>query len=501
MQEANGCSRCLAILIRAASPEVACRLWPVFLQIVRHIRWFRGGEIAPEATHRFESKLQDLLREVGRIIVEWTFNNLELDDHSRMPPRICWQGEYYTRCNKRSPMRRLDCLFGPIRLFRYCYRPLDSAEQCVFPLQLALGIVDVATPALADQVARLSADLTQQQLLAHLSQQTITWGVGTLRKVQQSMAQHLEPFRQQAQAAALLEWLAEASRPSGPRKPSLSVGRDGIMLPVLRNKKYREGGTATVSVMDRYGHRLGTVYLGQMPEYGQEQLSRQLTALLQEVFRRWSGPLPRLAYVTDAGHHPQDYYDRVLSRMEHPVTGRLLQWDWVVDYFHACEYITKLGEVLFAKGREATAWARKMRAVLKTKPGGVFRVLRSAGALQGRRGLHGKQEDYWTAYGYLRKYAPHMDYVRCRHLNLPIGSGVTEAGCKILFTQRFKQSGMKWSIEGGASILVLRTLSLSGIWTEVRSAFLASYNPPYTATPTRSDAQPLQIRRKFAATT
>jgi hypothetical protein len=493
MQDANGCSRCLSILIRAVSAELVRRLWPVFLQIVRQIRWFRGGEITPQATDEFERKLQDLLREVGRIIVEWTFNNLEPDDDSLMPPQICWQGEYYTRCKTRSPLRRLDCLFGPIRLLRYCYRPLETAERCVFPLQLALGIVDVATPALADQVARLSADLTQQQLLGHLSRQGITWGVGTLRKLQQSMAENLEPFRQQAQADTLLAWLSEASGQSGPRKPSLSVGRDGIMLPVLKNKKYREGGTATVSVLDRYGRRLGTVYLGQMPEYGQEQLSTQLTSLLEEMFRRWSGPLPRLVYVTDAGHHPQEYFDQVLSQMTHPVTGRLLEWEWVLDYFHACEYITKLAEVLFGKGREATAWAKKMRAVLKSKPGGVFRVLRSAGALQGRRGLHGHEDDYWSAYSYLRKYAPHMDYVRCRHLNLPIGSGVTEAGCKILFTQRFKQSGMKWSIAGGASILVLRTLSLSGIWTEVRSAFLASYTPPYTASPRRSDAQPMVL--------
>ena len=77
---------------------------------------------------------------------------------------------------------------------------------------------------------------------------------------------------------------------TGPRKPSLSVVRDGIMLPVLKNKKYREGATATLSVMNRHGKRLGTVYLGQMPEYGQAQLTRQMTDLLLEVLTRWSGP-------------------------------------------------------------------------------------------------------------------------------------------------------------------------------------------------------------------
>ena len=140
MQDANGCSRCLSILIRAVSPELVRRLWRVFLQIVRQIRWFRGGEITPQATDEFERKLQDLLREVGRIIVEWTYNNLEPDDDSLMPPQICWQGEYYTRCKTRSPLRRLDCLFGPIRLLRYCYRPLETAERCFFNSDRRLSI-------------------------------------------------------------------------------------------------------------------------------------------------------------------------------------------------------------------------------------------------------------------------------------------------------------------------------------------------------------------------
>ncbi|HWT83413.1 MAG TPA: hypothetical protein VN648_31975, partial [Candidatus Methylomirabilis sp.] len=56
-----------------------------------------------------------------------------------------------------------------------------------------------------------------------------------------------------------------------------------------------------VSVHDRQGRRLGTVYLGRMPEPGQERLSRQLTALIEDVLRQWNGPLPRLAYITDGG--------------------------------------------------------------------------------------------------------------------------------------------------------------------------------------------------------
>ena len=50
-------------------------------------------------------------------------------------------------------------------------------------------------------------------------------------------------------------------------------------------------------------------------------MSNQLTVLLEEVLRRWQGPLPRLSYVTDAGDNETAYYHKVLRRLRHPLTG------------------------------------------------------------------------------------------------------------------------------------------------------------------------------------
>lgn len=499
MQDAVGCSRCVAILARGTSFELLRRLWPVALGIVNLVRRHLRGEIVPESMQRFECRLDELLRESGRIIVEWVVNRIEPDDQWLMPPQLVWQREYYRR-GRRSPVRSLSCLFGPIRLVRYWYRPLECAGRCLFPLQVQLGIVNgVATPALADRVARLSADLTQREVLEQLRPLGITWGVGTLRKLQQGMAERLEEFRHPAQVAQVLAWLHLASEQSGPRRVALSVGRDGIMLPIVKSPKYREAATATLSVMDRRGRRVGTVYLGQMPESGQGLLSEQLTRLLTDVLREWTGPLPRLVYVTDAGHHPTSYFEDVLSRLRHPRTGALLEWEWIVDYYHACQYVTQLAEALFGPGREASAWAAKMRRWLKSKPSGVFRVLRSTGALLAHRGLTGSVESYYTAYHYMRDRAGKMDYAHWRRLKLPIGSGVTEAACKVLFTQRFKQSGMKWTVEGGAAILTLRTLALSGIWDQARTLEYASQASKLPATPPGSAFSQPYFPKKNAA--
>src|SRR5262249_40315446 len=151
-------------------------------------------------------------------------------------------------------------------------------------------------------------------------------------------------------------------RSSGSRRPVLAAGRDGLMLPIRGQACYREGAAAMVSVYDRAGQRLGTVYLGRMPEPGQGTLSGQLTALIEALLPAGAGPPPRLAYITDGGSHQARYYRRVLSRMSDPHhPGRRPKWRWVIDYYHACEYLTKLSEALFADARAGASWARKRR--------------------------------------------------------------------------------------------------------------------------------------------
>ena len=180
-----------------------------------------------------------------------------------------------------------------------------------------------------------------------------------------------------------------------------------------------------LAVLDRSGRRLGTVYLGHMPEPGQGILSQQLTALLTAVLNDWQGPLPRLQYVTDGGHHPSEYFATVLQTMLHPRTGKPLEWEWVVDYYHACLYVTKLAEALFGKEtKEAASWAAKMRRWLKDKKSGILRVLHSAAAHAWRLELgatgvatsvflcfRGERERFWSINGleaHLKKAWEHI---------------------------------------------------------------------------------------------
>jgi hypothetical protein len=241
----------------------------------------------------FERQLKQLLDEIGRLIVQWRLNRLESRSRADMPPSLFWERDAY-RPKRLSPMRNLNCLFGPIRVSRWLYEPLDGLVlPALFPLERYLGIVaGVATPALADLVARLSVDFKQRQVLETLRQQQhVLWGASTLRSVTQAMAEGIAPYRHAARVQMLLGWLKAAAQSSGPVRFTLAVGRDGLMLPIRGKTTYKEGATATVSVLDRCGKRLGTIYLGQMPESGQGTLSDELTRLLRDVLAQWPGRL------------------------------------------------------------------------------------------------------------------------------------------------------------------------------------------------------------------
>ena len=449
----------------------------------------------PRAAFHLERRLARRLWEVGRRIVQRAYNACEPDEKEPMPRRLRLGLEDY-RLNQKTP-RDVFCLFGKIRLRRFVYQAVGGGPG-LLPLEHALGVVaHLATPALADQVGRLTAELTQRQTLAVLRERYhVCLSVGALRKVVAQLAEALAPLRHKAQVDYVLQLLAKAFASRGRFRPAMVAGRDGVMTPMRRF--WEEASTATLSVYDRKGHRLGTVYLGRMPELGQATMTDQFSRLITDVLAGWEGPLPRLHYVTDAGHHPQAFFHGVLARMKKPHTPKRLEWTWAVDYYHAAERITTMAEAIFGVGREASAWAEKMRSVLKNKPAGVTRVLQSAKALRRARRLHGRHKEFQEAVAYLAKYRRWMNYAGYHRVGLPIGSGVTEAACKTIFGYRFKQSGMRWERATGQHVLDLRLILKSRVWNQVRHAWLKTFTPCHIVNPAARQSHPPKIPLFFA---
>jgi hypothetical protein len=458
-------------------------LWEVQREALEKIvLTFVLAEISPATMFDFETQIAAQVRELARQLLQHVLNGLEAEDPQRMPHDVQDGTGGYRRLNQKTRNAHVATLFGTIELWRYPYRywQRDVPEACIFPLEIVLGLVHGATPALVEAVGGYlaQAGATQQSVLDRLrSQHGVGWGVARLRDVAEELALAFEGLTQEGQVVRLLELLKKAEESGGSRRPVLSVGRDGVTLREYRYRFFEHATVGTVTVYDRAGKRLGTVYLALAPELGQQQMTSRLTALIREVLRCWEGPLPRLTYVTDAGDSETKYYGQVLSNMAHPRTGEKLHWIRIVDYYHAAQRIWTMAEALFGKDDPTgRAWARRMCRVLK-KPGGPFRVLHSAAALRNRRKpSKSRVEEFRKAYQYIRRRTKLMQYYQYKRLNLPIGSGVTEAACKTIVTQRLKLSGMRWTKQGAQTILNLRVVLLSGIWQPLYRKLLKTHD-------------------------
>jgi hypothetical protein len=470
----------MAVPAAAARGTSAGEVWTQLrARVEERLRQFEAGPPTPAATYALEKELRAALDAAGRALLAEAFQGREPAARDQAAPKVRYHKETYRR-NKRTKAT-VATSFGLITLWSWLYLCTEDGEPGLHPLHVCLGIgAGAATPLLAERVARAAVEHTQAEVRAWLQRDHgLAWSNDRLRAALRDFRRGLAPFVPALQQARVVAWLAQAAQARGRHRPVLAVGRDGIMVP-MRGGGYEEASTATVSVYDRRRRRLGTVYLGRMPQAKQAALSQALTTLVQGALRAYAGPVPRLAYVTDKGAAPEAFYRRVLRKMKHPRDGKPLPWEWVLDFYHVCGYVGQMAEALFGAGTAAAAqWFAKMRRWLRERPQGAAQVARSATQLLDRRPMTKAQRAaFWKAYRYVRRHRRWMDYAGYRRRGLPIGSGVTEAACKTVFTQRFKRSGMRWGQESGQVILDLRVVYLSGLWEEAFACDLAARAVP-----------------------
>lgn len=268
--------------------------------LVSAIQLFLSSRVSPTALLTFELALVSAVRELGRALLAATLNSLEPSDPTLLPRDLMYGGIGFHRRNAKTANRNLATCFGTITLYRRGYRSWDGVERSIFPTEMLLGICHSTTPALRDWIGRFMADAGASQdaviswlkLKASLS---VTMSVKRLRQVTEHLSDAMGELRQVHQVQRLLDLLEKAGNSRGSRKPVLSVGRDGITLRQYANSVFEVATAATISVYDRAGKRLGTVYLAWPPELGQATMDQMLTDILLELFEKWTGPLPRLA--------------------------------------------------------------------------------------------------------------------------------------------------------------------------------------------------------------
>ena len=218
---------------------------------------------------------------------------------------------------------------------------------------------------------------------------------------------------------------------------------------------WRETMVGTISFYDGEGERQHTIYLAATPEYGKATFLGRLEAEVAHVKATYPG-VPCVG-IADGAKGNWDFLERHTAAQ-------------VVDFWHAAEYLGKAAAVLY-RGQPATrrSWVDTSCHRLKHEPGGAAAILKQLKSSAKARPWARDHEDVRRAITYFENQskAGRMDYPARVARNEPIGSGVTEAACKVIVKQRLCGSGMKWKESGAAAVLSLRCLSYTaGRWDQ-----------------------------------
>ena len=227
---------------------------------------------------------------------------------------------------------------------------------------------------------------------------------------------------------------------------SISLGLDGTCM-LLVEDGWREAMAGTIAFFDREGNRMHTIYMGASPEYGKERFRDRFSREIDRVQETF----PEALYVGLADGSP-DNWNFLAGYVDREV----------LDFYHASEYVGNAAEAVFGKRRsQREEWLSDRLHRLKHKQGAAKRLLAEMKASMDDVKGENRREKLNDSIRYFENQHPKMGYAKQVGENLPIGSGITEAACKVLVKQRLCNSGMRWKERGASLVLSIRALVLT----------------------------------------
>jgi hypothetical protein len=318
----------------------------------------------------------------------------------------------------------------------------SSGGKILVPLERSAGIIGYGnTPRFAKMVSwkysQLPSSRVSEDMEMHHSRKTS-------RKLIQSIGAAVGEIAQEHE----FEWQYAIPVMSDVVN-HISVSRDGTTTPIL-GEGYRETMCGTISFYNSEGVRMHTIYTACAPEYGKESFDSVMDMELSWVKKQY----PRLTYIglADGAKNNWTYLD---TRTEVQI----------LDFFHATEHLAEVSTEMESNETNRRRWLEEACHDLKHKTNGARMILRELKVH--RKKYKTSSEVLNKNIVYLENNLKRMEYSRYRRMGYPIGSGVTEAACKVVAKQRLSSSGMRWSLGTAQHILLLRGLVCTeGRWRQ-----------------------------------
>ena len=344
--------------------------------------------------------------------------------------------------------KRIVTLFGELPEIKRTYSWSEDSHSGHYPFDDRLGLVGRYTPAAANEMARYAVshpykDAAEAFSRCHafkVSPDTIREIVGMLYDESSAFAKGSGGGERDAcdEKAGIVCVMADGTgMPMRRECLKGAKGKDGR----ARTREVKAGAIFVASkTKDNEPHRDldTTTYVA--TTHRREKFGKYLRS---EFDRRFSREPDTVLYITDGGKWLHSIHES-----EFPFAVEIL------DVYHAVEHLKPLLAGLGIK-ENSKEWKYRHHYWSECiKAGKVQNVLDYI--WKNMRARLGK--DAMREYKYYRSNAGRMKYDEYRANGWFIGSGVIESGCKTVIGQRFKQSGMLWSLKGAKALLPLRTL-------------------------------------------
>lgn len=230
----------------------------------------------------------------------------------------------------------------------------------------------------------------------------------------------------------------------------IAISRDGTTTRI-RDNGYRETMCGTVSFYTSKGDRLHTIYSACAPEYGKKTFEQVLDMEIERV----KAAFPLVTYVGLADGSKDNW-----TYLQKHITVNIL------DFYHATQYLADVCVVVKKSETQQKEWLNNACHDLKHQTKGARFILRELKALH--KTLNDQvPEALSKIITYFENNVHRMNYAQYQKMGYPIGSGVTEAACKVVVKQRLNQSGMKWNMPAVQNMLLLRGIVCTkGRWIQ-----------------------------------
>lgn len=325
--------------------------------------------------------------------------------------------------------------YGEARIERHVYQS-SSGGRGYCPSDKDARIIITSTPKFAKMLtSKYSAD-GASRVLKDLEE-------NHGRKISKLLLQNVSEAVGAVAMAKEEDWNYELPKMERPVR-TVSIGLDGTCM-LMTDQGWREAMVGTIGLYNYKGERQHTIYTAATPEYGKEKFLANLKNEVQAIKEKF----PKATYIGLADG-ARENWEFLGEHSDHQI----------LDFYHATGYLGKAAGVMFKDEFQRESWMEIACHNLKHNKGGAARLLTEVQNFGDENKLKeaekGQIESMLT---YFENNKPRMKYSDHVGNNWPIGSGITEAACKVIVKQRLCNSGMRWKDKGASVVLSLRCLN------------------------------------------